>query len=126
FHQYLFFTPLGIRYWQSNEMTTMNETVANMAGREIGTEAYVLLTGQPPAAPSATPALPKPVFDFQEAMKQTRFHVEELLSAGEVDQAEQYMNERRDFLASHGYSIRKLNQAYFAFHGAYADSAASL
>ena len=32
------------------------------------------------------------------------------------------MEERRLFLAEHGYNIRKLNQAYFAFHGSYATS----
>ena len=32
------------------------------------------------------------------------------------------MELRREFLWEHGYRIRKLNQAYFAFHGAYADA----
>jgi hypothetical protein len=32
------------------------------------------------------------------------------------------MEARRRFLWEHGYQIRKLNQAYFAFYGAYADS----
>jgi hypothetical protein len=32
------------------------------------------------------------------------------------------MEARRVFLWDNGYQIRKLNQAYFAFHGAYADS----
>jgi hypothetical protein len=31
------------------------------------------------------------------------------------------MEARRVFFWEHGYRIRKLNQAYFAFHGAYAD-----
>ena len=31
------------------------------------------------------------------------------------------MEERRQFMWENGYRIRKLNQAYFAFHGAYAD-----
>ena len=31
------------------------------------------------------------------------------------------MRQRRAVFAEHGYLIRKLNQAYFAFHGAYAD-----
>jgi hypothetical protein len=35
------------------------------------------------------------------------------------------MEERRLFLADHGYFIRRINQAYFAFHGLYADTPAS-
>ena len=31
------------------------------------------------------------------------------------------MEQRRIFFRDHGYIIRKLNQAYFAFYGAYAD-----
>jgi hypothetical protein len=31
------------------------------------------------------------------------------------------MEVRRKFLWDHGYQIRRLNQAYFAFNGAYAD-----
>ncbi len=34
------------------------------------------------------------------------------------------MRTRRDELRERGYAIRKLNQAYFAFHGSYGDAAA--
>ena len=34
------------------------------------------------------------------------------------------MDEQRDYLQTQGYYIRKLNQAYFAFYGNYADTAA--
>jgi hypothetical protein len=36
------------------------------------------------------------------------------------------MEERRRFFLSKGYVIRKLNQAYFAFYGSYADSPISV
>jgi hypothetical protein len=36
------------------------------------------------------------------------------------------MEERRQYLASNGYYIRKLNQAYFAFYGTYADEPTSV
>ncbi len=36
------------------------------------------------------------------------------------------MEARRKLFVDHGYFIRKLNQAYFAFHGTYATSAASI
>jgi len=45
----------------------------------------------------------------------------ELLAAGKIDEAEAYMEARRQFFWDNGYAIRKLNQAYFAFFGAYAD-----
>jgi hypothetical protein len=54
-------------------------------------------------------------------MHETRVTVDELLADGEIDEAESYMERRRSFFWEHGYQIRKLNQAYFAFYGAYAD-----
>ena len=36
------------------------------------------------------------------------------------------MERKRQYLASKGYYIRKLNQAYFAFYGTYADSPTSI
>ena len=35
-HGYLFFSPLGIRYWSSQEARTINETVADLVSRELG------------------------------------------------------------------------------------------
>ena len=40
FHHYLVFYPLGRNYWSSGEMVTINETVANIAGDEVGNAAY--------------------------------------------------------------------------------------
>ena len=64
---------------------------------------------------------PPPVFDFRAEMHQTRVTADRLLAEGKIDQAETYMELRRRFLWDNGYHIRKLNQAYFAFYGAYAD-----
>jgi hypothetical protein len=36
------------------------------------------------------------------------------------------MEERRQFIVAQGYYIRKLNQAYFAFYGTYADRPTSI
>ena len=55
-------------------------------------------------------------------MHETRVNVDEMLAAGQVEEAEDYMEARRQFFWENGYHIRKLNQAYFAFHGAYADA----
>ena len=40
--------------------------------------------------------------------------------------AESYMETRRRMFVEHGHPIRKLNQAYFAFNGTYAESPASV
>jgi hypothetical protein len=78
---------------------------------------------QPPAQPAAqTSPQAKtnlPSFDFNKEMRQTRLHTDELLAAGKVEEAESYMEARRVIFVQHGYRIRKLNQAYFAFYGAY-------
>jgi hypothetical protein len=58
-------------------------------------------------------------------MRATRQQTESLLAQGDVDGAERYMRQRRDELQAHGYTIRKLNQAYFALHGSYGDSFAA-
>ncbi len=50
--------------------------------------------------------------------------MERLLSIGAIDDAEQYMERRRLELDAMGYRIRRLNQAYFAFYGSYAEGAA--
>jgi hypothetical protein len=54
-------------------------------------------------------------------MFETRVTTDNLLVEGKIGEAEAYMEERRQLLWENGYHIRKLNQAYFAFHGAYAD-----
>jgi hypothetical protein len=54
-------------------------------------------------------------------MHETRVHADELLAEGKIDEAEAYMEQRRLIFWDNGYPLRKLNQAYFAFHGAYAD-----
>jgi hypothetical protein len=48
--------------------------------------------------------------------------VDDLLEQGKVSEAEQQMEEKRLYLNANGFSIRKINQAYFAFYGTYADS----
>jgi len=55
-------------------------------------------------------------------MRLTRITADQLLKDGKIEEAEKYMEARRQVFWKHGYLIRKLNQAYFAFHGAYADA----
>ena len=125
-HQYLFFQPLGQRYSAGGEMSTINETVANMVGTEVAARAMDLprpVFRAPDPAPAADDHSADPAaFDFGAFMRETRVRVEELLEEGKIDEAEEYMEERRvDLAEHHGYFIRKLNQAYFAFHSSYAD-----
>jgi hypothetical protein len=69
------------------------------------------------------PDMPPPgVFDYNREMRNTRLRVDELLAQGQIEEAEQYMEARRQLFVEQGHNIRKLNQAYFAFHGSYATS----
>ena len=55
-------------------------------------------------------------------MRRIRTTVDSLLSAGRVQDAENFMETSRQQLEQEGFYIRKLNQAYFAFYGSYADN----
>lgn len=146
-HNWLELRPLGMNYDKSPETRTMNETTANIVGKEVGelTLRRFFPELAPPPRPTPTPG-PKPtpaptptrdpnVFDFRAEMHLTRVEVDRLLTGARaakqsgdqatadarIKEAEDYMRERRKVFAEHGYLIRKLNQAYFAFNGAYAD-----
>lgn len=134
-HNYLTLRPLGMNYETTPELRTMNETTASLVGKEIGAlviqRYFPELAPPPPSPPAEEPADPQPTptpdpaipppFDFRAEMHTTRLRVDELLAAGEIQAAEAYMETRRVFFWDNGYHIRKLNQAYFAFYGAYAD-----
>lgn len=127
-HNFLTLRPLGLNYNTNPELRTMNETAAAIAGTEIGrmvVERYYPELVPPPPVPTneddAGEAPLPPVFDFQEEMRQTRVTADQLLAEGKIEQAEAYMEARREVFWEHGYHLRKLNQAYFAFYGAYAD-----
>ncbi len=130
-HNYLAFHPLGWNMAASPQMRTINETVATIVGEEVGQKLAHDLYGipYPPPPPPGPPPPPPPPdpnqFDFNTEMRRTRLHVDDLLAAGKIVEAENYMEDRRRFFVEHGYPIRKLNQAYFAFHGSYATGAAS-
>ncbi|MFQ5878965.1 MAG: hypothetical protein ACE5IZ_02165 [Dehalococcoidia bacterium] len=123
-HQYLFFRPLGRRFFQSGEMRTINETVANIAGREIAQLVRQRFSAAGESKAQAAPA-PTSDIDFSKEMHQLRLAVDDLLAQGKIEEAEALMEEKRRFLEEHGFYIRKINQAFFAFHGTYADTPAS-
>lgn len=142
-HNFLTLRPLGINYGTTPELRTMNETTASIVENEIGplllARFYPTLTASPPDlrrvawTPLRLPPFSQkmggekeggddpPPFDFRAEMHTTRVHADELLAEGKIEEAEAYMESRRQFFWDNGYAIRKLNQAYFAFYGAYAD-----
>ncbi|UCC77710.1 MAG: hypothetical protein JSW37_04940 [Anaerolineales bacterium] len=131
-HQYLAFTPLGFMYLldsigiaRNYEIATINETVAGIVSGEI---AELVMAAYYPqyGAPSSGGSSSGTGIDFNRTMRELRLAVDELLANGEIEQAESLMEERRQLLVSNGYSIRKLNQAYFAFYGTYADEPTSV
>ncbi len=123
-HHYLLAFPLGLNYDMTPETRIINETTADLFGKEIAPR--VLARYYPDLAVTGsvvrTAAQPTP-FDFAAEMHETRVTVDRLLAEGRVTEAEQYMEARRQFFHDHGYLIRKLNQAYFAFYGGYQGTA---
>ena len=127
-HHYFFFKPLGQHMFTSDEMQTLNETAAEIAGREIGDRVFQKLRGnvEVDQQSSQLVAEDEAGFQFDFEMRETRSRVDELLAQGRVEDAESYMEERRLLFVENGIFIRKLNQAYFAFHGTYAESPTSV
>ncbi|MFH1381468.1 MAG: hypothetical protein ABIH70_01060 [Chloroflexota bacterium] len=131
-HQYLTFKPLGFLYLldvtgisRNYEVATIDETVASMVGSELGTLVYEKYYAQYDKGDSGNQTV-ETGFDFDREMREIRRAVDAYLAKGEIDQAEQFMESRRQYLVAQGYYIRKLNQAYFAFYGTYADSPTSI
>ena len=130
-HNYLTLRPLGMLYGETPQLRIMNETTASITGNEIGRlviERFYPELVPPAAAPRPSGAATSndsaepPPFDFRAEMHETRVVTDALLAQGKIDEAEAYMDSRRMVFVKQGYLIRKLNQAYFAFYGAYADS----
>jgi hypothetical protein len=134
-HNYLNIRPLGLNYSTTPELRTMNETTASIAGTEVGHHVlqeyypemlvsspspYFVSFNQSDSYSNVLDDLPP--FDFRAEMHETRVTADELLAQGKIEEAETYMEARRQFFWENGYLLRKLNQAYFAFHGAYADT----
>ncbi len=128
-HHYLFFYPLGLSYFNgesfAGDTRIINETTASLFGDAISRLTLAryypdLLPPETVTSPGdvSTPP-PPPAFDFSKEMDITRRRVDDLLAEGKVDGAEAYMEARRRVFVAHGYLIRKLNQAYFAFYGGY-------
>lgn len=132
-HHWLIFRPLGRHWFDGGELQSINETVADLFAEEVGDAAYTLLTGIPVERPPwqlptlTAPTEPEPgVFDYTLQMRATRLRLDELLATGDVPGAEAYLEQRRLAFVEHGYAIRRLNTAWFAFFGTYGGSAGTV
>lgn len=134
-HNYLQLRPMGMLYDSTPELRTMNETTADIVGTEIGKEVMDRFYSPVAAVPNLEPDLiglrtrypdpfenDPPPFDFRAEMHSTRLTVDGLLASGRIPEAEAYLERRRREFVENGYYIRRLNQAYFAFYGAYAET----
>jgi len=110
-HHYLAFYPLGRQWGKGGDAETLNETTADLAGREIANlvnakYAVDFADGEDGRAP----ARPASDIDFNKEMRELRLHVDALLAEGKVEEAEAAMEAKRVFLNEHGITIRKINQ----------------
>jgi len=133
-HHYLAFYPLGRNYFDSNDLQTINETVADVVGDEVAavilerwgdpTVAPPTLTAVPTATPEPTiaPDSPSesPRVDRNEVLRDLRIEVDDLLAEGKVEEAEVRMEAVRLELCDAGFCLRRINQAHFAWFGTYA------
>ena len=100
-HAYLIFQPLGRGYFKGGDMVIINESLADMFGRELGARVYSNLLGVPFEEPER-PVFFEPTeeklmgFDFNNHLRETRLEVELLLSDGLVLEAENYMEKRKN------------------------------
>jgi hypothetical protein len=127
-HHWFFFRSLGQNFGVSPQMTTLNETAATLGGREIGDRAFKAITGETiqRVLLAENNDSKKSGFNFDFEMRKTRIRTDELLANGRIEEAESYMEMRRQIMVANGFMIRKINQAFFAFRGSYATSPASI
>jgi len=108
-HNYLTLHPLGMGYFASGEMRTINETTASIVGVELSRALLAQYFPQDlPPEPLPTWPLPAPfeeiypgldrsqppAFNFRVEMHTTRVEVDRLLVEGKIEEAEQYMESR--------------------------------
>ena len=133
-HHYLFFHPLGQSIYQDSQMTTLNESIAVILGNEIGEKVWdevnqnekCIAIDESKDQVQNKEVMINDSFNFNMVMRETRGKVEEYLQDGEIQYAEDYMDNQRKLFVSNGYPIRKINQAYFSFYGTYANRPESI
>jgi len=102
-HHWLSLQPVGLNVFANNEMLRINETVASIVGEEIGRQVIERYYPEFTPTEELAEALPDnissdpPAFDFNSEMRLTRVNVDALLANDQVEEAEAYMEERRQF-----------------------------
>ena len=132
-HHWLIFHPLGRAWFAGGELTSVNETVANIAAEELSDRAFELLTGevvirepwQPPRAGEPRPTPEPGVFDSGTRCGR-RVPGWKSCWKGEGRRGGGIPGREAAAVREQGHNIRKLNTAWFAFHGTYADGPASI
>ena len=124
-HHHLGFYPLGLAYGRGSDMRTINETVADIVGDQLGGFAAEL-----PGYEVASEAERDPEQDAIRAetdpiLRQLRLDVDALLAEGKIGDAERRMEEVRLELINLGRPFRRINQAFLAFRGGYGASPSS-
>lgn len=116
-HHYLYFFPLGQYLDFGSETHPINETAADLFGKEV--VRLVLARYYPEYAVAPNVRVSQTGFDYFSEMRETRVIADRLLAEGRINAAEVYLEQRRAMFYRNGYPIRRLNQAYFAFYGDY-------
>ena len=124
-HHYLGFHPLGLAYGRGSDMRTINETVADIVGDQLGEAAAELAGFEAPSGAQSDTERERIRAETDPILRQLRLDVDELLGEGEIEQAEERMVEVRSQLMALGRSFRRINQAFLAFRGGYGASPAS-
>jgi hypothetical protein len=114
-HHYMSFYPLGVGL-PSGDRRVISETVADIAGDELGA-AILDRFGDP----TNSRRLSEGAQEFVSTrLRDLRIEVDVMLADGQIEAAERRMDEVRGQLAAAGFTIRRINQAYFAWIGTYA------
>ena len=131
-HDYLFLRPLGWSYGQSSEIIAINETVVDIAAEEVGDKTLQRFYGVPiPDRTRSNDAPPRarrrPAgVQFQPGDAHHPPGRRRPARSGQGERGREVPGRAAALLLGKGYVIRKLNQAYFAFYGSYADGPISV
>ncbi|MDP2735950.1 MAG: hypothetical protein Q8P12_07145 [bacterium] len=115
-HYYLRMFPLG-RQYKKETVNPINELTCRVVEREIAQRIYARYgweeEDEPPQKEFADA-----LQSYEELIGEIRQEVDRLLSLELVEEAEEFMEARCEELRER-WPLRKINQAFFAFHGAY-------
>ncbi len=108
-HQYLVFKPLGFLYLLdltgvliNYEIATMNETLASMVSKEIGSIVYRKYYAEYENNGAYRDREMDVESVFNREMREIRRAVDNYLAQGEIEQAEEFMEQKRQYLVSMG------------------------